>query len=412
MNNHNHNQFLKSLTKELPKIRWSPESLAILREIYNKGIELSTNKNTYGISPETQWFTNHFKLPKGGSFTYMPQEIQKYIEDSQQSSYYAKHIFDTGSKQVIIHLIQPLPTVSLEQWKKEVMPSLNAIENWLRLASIYSCKECSKKLEIFMYWTPFEKELPADSNQVIDTIHANTAYTTSCMPETEIYIFRKEEWYKVLIHETFHCFGFDFSASSQQDINREILRLFPIRLSDPRIYESYCEMWAEIMVHFMQPILNRVDWEQTMRHTTRELEKERAYSLYQMTKILDRMGLDYDDLFSKEDVAIQKRTTRYKEKTSVFSYYILKSILMFYVDDFLSWCKKPFQFDETRKIEYVSGLIGERYNREEYVLATHRIHDMSCSGGPKRSTGTKRLKCVAIPKKYKHTLRMTAGHKR
>jgi len=403
--NANPNKFLKILGKGIPKIRWSPESLAILREIYNKGIELSNTD--YGISPETQWTTD-FQIPKGSSFTYMPSEIQKYIEEAK-TRYYAKHTFDTGSKEVIIHLIQPIPTISLEQWKKEVIPSLNAIEKWLRIASAYACKECSKKLEIFMYWTPFEKELPTDSKQVINMIHANTAYTTSCMPETEIYIFRKEEWYKVLIHETFHCFGFDFSAGSQQEVNREIQRLFPIRsITDPRVYESYCEMWAEIMVHFMQPIANRVDWEQATRYLTRELEKERVYSLYQMTKILDRMGLDYDELFSKEDVAIQKRTARYKEKTSVFSYYILKSILMFYVDDFIHWCGKPFQFDETRKVEYVSGLIGERYKREEYILATHRIHDMNCSGGPKRTT----RRCVGIPKKYKHTLKMTAGHRR
>jgi hypothetical protein len=182
-------------------------------------------------------------------------------------------------------------------------------------------------------------------------------------------------------------------------------------LVDPRVYESYCEMWAEITVHWIQPLLdaNRsIDFESALDYLTRELEKERAYSLYQMTKILDRMGLDYADLFSHDETAIQLRNTRYREKTSVFSYYILKSILMFYVDDFIGWTGEPFQFRKGREKEYIVSLIGERYKRDEYVSSTRKIHDMIyCI--PKPNTKTKSKKCVAIPKKYKHTLRMTVS---
>jgi len=396
--------FIRHLSKELPRIKWSNESIRILREIYDKGKTIDAT--VFG----TTEFNTQSPLEKGSDFSYMPVPIQKYIE-SAKTRYHAKYQFDTGTRQVMIHLFQPEPTVSLEKWKKEVEPCLTAIETWIRIASEYACKECSQSLTIYIYWTPFIKELPTDSNQVIDTIHANTAYTTSCRPVTEIYIFRKEEWYKVLIHETFHCFGFDFSAASQQEVNREIKRLFPIRgLIDPRVYESYCEMWAEIMVHWIQPLLNMnrdIDFDSALEYLTKELEKERAYSLYQMTKILDRMGLDYDDLFpNQSETSVQLRNTRYRENTSVFSYYILKSLLMFYVDDFIVWTGQPFQFRKGREKEYIVSLIGERYKRDEYLSAVYRIHDRSCSGGPIRTSKSMK-KCVAIPGKYKRTLRMT-----
>lgn len=406
--------FLKQLSREIPRIQWSEKSINILRSIFNSGRKI--DKTRFGISTEIAYSTQNkgdSSLVKGSDFGYMPTSIQQYIENAN-TRYYAMYQFDTGTRQVTVHLYQPEPTMSLEKWKKEVGPCLDAIEMWIHLASIYACKECSQSLNIYIYWTSFIKELPTESNQVIDTIHANTAYTTSCRPKTEIYIFRKEEWYKVLIHETFHCFGFDFSSGSQNEVDREIKRLFPIReLVDPRVYESYCEMWAEIMVHWMQPLLDanhEIDFEQAFDYLTRELEKERAYSLYQMTKILDRMGLDYADLFSHDETAIQLRNTRYREKTSVFSYYILKSILMFYVDDFIGWTGEPFQFRKGREKEYVVSLIGERYKRDEYVSSTRKIHDMIyCIANTKTKTKTKSKKCVAIPKKYKHTLRMTAS---
>ena len=63
---------------------------------------------------------------------------------------------------------------------------------------------------------------------------------------------------------------------------------------------------------------------------------EKLYSVYQLVKILDYMGLRYEDLILKN----RMNKTLYKESTNVFCYYILKSILLYNSNEFIEWCLK------------------------------------------------------------------------
>ena len=51
------------------------------------------------------------------------------------------------------------------------------------------------------------------------------------------------------------------------------------------------------------------------------------------------MGLKYKDLYSKTEQSRLLRENLYKEKTSVLSYYIIKTILINNYQSFLLWCK-------------------------------------------------------------------------
>ena len=57
-----------------------------------------------------------------------------------------------------------------------------------------------------------------------------------------------------------------------------------------------------------------------------------------MVKILNFMGLSYDDLYKKNDETEKLRKRVYKEETNVLSYYIITTILINNYQDFLSWC--------------------------------------------------------------------------
>ena len=81
---------------------------------------------------------------------------------------------------------------------------------WLCYVQPFIRKNCSKKMDIFI-WFSNEKKQMIQNEKHFTTKHANSAFTTSCKIETSIYIYRKEEWFKVFIHETFHNFGLDFS---------------------------------------------------------------------------------------------------------------------------------------------------------------------------------------------------------
>ena len=62
--------------------------------------------------------------------------------------------------------------------------------------------------------------------------------------------------------------------------------------------------------------------------------------IFQMNKVLNFMDLKYEQLYSKEEKHAIKRQGFYREKTNVFCYYILKSILFYNLSDFLLFCKE------------------------------------------------------------------------
>ena len=113
------------------------------------------------------------------------------------------------------------------------------------LDSLSSAK-CSKNLELYLYLTPFKKELPDNQMTILDAKHVNTAFTSGCRENTQIVLYRSEEWFKVFIHETFHNFGLDFSDMNLSSVNKRIKDIFNMNI-EYNLYESYCETWARII---------------------------------------------------------------------------------------------------------------------------------------------------------------------
>ena len=70
--------------------------------------------------------------------------------------------------------------------------------------------------------TPIKKVLPSSPFVILSPTHANTAVTTTCTADGEICLFRKEEIFKVFIHETFHSLGLDFSSMSNTALNSKM----------------------------------------------------------------------------------------------------------------------------------------------------------------------------------------------
>ena len=63
------------------------------------------------------------------------------------------------------------------------------------------------------FWWMSPKELAYDWIQKpLVQSHVNSGYTYTCKENNEIVIYREEEWLKVLIHESFHAYGLDFSS--------------------------------------------------------------------------------------------------------------------------------------------------------------------------------------------------------
>ena len=180
---------------------------------------------------------------------------------------------------------------------------------WLYLCSKYSKNTCVKELEVNVFLTPIKRKLPLSNAKILGPDHINGAYTYCCKPMGEIYIFRKEDWFKVFIHETFHAFGLDFCGSSSlTDIKNITRSIFNIK-SDFNIEEAYSETWAVIYnaVFISYTSMKRKNIDEFIMNLDVCLQTERLYKLYQCNKILDFMGLTYEDLYddSKKQLSLK-----------------------------------------------------------------------------------------------------------
>lgn len=218
------------------------------------------------------------------------------------------------------------------------------IYTWLLVVSDYADRACSTTLMIRMYMTTQTKCLPNIETIEIDREHVNSAYTYACKTDNIIHVYRKEEWFKVFIHETFHAFGLDFAKQDNSQVEQYMQSVFHTN-NNIRCYESYCEFWATIINTVFIAYLNTpyentvVKWEKNVMKTAGiMLERERMFSTYQCSKILAHYQMSYDQLFRDFVSDMPITTNIYRENTPVLSYHFIKACLMWNMDKLIQWC--------------------------------------------------------------------------
>ena len=97
------------------------------------------------------------------------------------------------------------------------------------------------------------------------------------------------------------------------------------------------------------------------------MDVEKKFSLNQCNKVLKFMGLSYNDLIGKKEIHLMKRKL-YKERTNVFSYYILTCILMNDPIKFITWCKNNNFNIVKMNLENISKF-------EEYIKKNYKSKD-------------------------------------
>ena len=210
----------------------------------------------------------------------------------------------------------------------------------VRFCNLYRKNENIKSLNIFLHLTPIAKKLPTKDMDILGPNNCNSAVTFACAHSGELLIYRKEEWKKTLIHELFHSLCLDFSIINYNKLKDNIRGIFKIK-SEFLISEGYCEFWASIInccfcsYSFLK---NKNNLDDFILYVEFCIYMEKIFSLFQCVKILDFMNLRYEHLWKQDKISESYRNILYKEKTNVFSYYILKMILLQFSDEFLIWC--------------------------------------------------------------------------
>lgn len=215
------------------------------------------------------------------------------------------------------------------------------ISTWFYFVNDFVENGCSDTIDIFLYLIPNKKRLPEHGDS-IDMEDVNTAFTTTCRIKTNVHIFREEEWFRALIHESFHNLGLDFIRMDDAVIHAQqtrIAQVFHTNMPDIRLYETYCEMWAEVLNLLFYVHLNKAPNVSWKAEFFRSLVFEQSFAILQCVKLLKHNSIDDYESFPKNG-------SKYSEETNGFSYYILKCILSVHLDLFLDFCSKQFAGDE------------------------------------------------------------------
>jgi hypothetical protein len=308
-------------------------------ESHNYLIDLKRVKkeNFYNISIKKITNVSQISRPKNFNSNSFPEDIRNHIDQLSLSE--ISYTFSLFDRKITLHFIVEEANVEhkLDVYNRYV----DAIILWFYILNEYGSKKCSSSFTVFLYFTSLEKKLPESNIDILNQIHVNTAFTTTCPKDSEIVIFRKEEWFKVLIHESFHNFALDFSDMDTSECTRDILSIFPVN-SEVNLFESYTEFWAEIMNALFCSFFNlknKSSIEEFHSNFDFFINFERTYSFFQLVKTLDFMGLNYKNIYSKTNQSEILRKTLYKEKSNVLAYYVIKTILINNYQGFLAWCK-------------------------------------------------------------------------
>lgn len=317
----------------------------------------------------TRGIDNNKDLPSSFHSTskFFPEKVKENIKDT--SSYMYTINKKIKKKEITINFISPQKI------------NHSTLQNYyhycfLWLYFIITTKEtnnCCNTLNIDIYLTDVAKKLPEYRTIVLGPEHVNSAYTYTCRENNEIIIYRNEEWLKVFIHETFHAFRLDFSGQSVAKYEDQIKSSFNINTTI-LLYETYSEVWARIftvifVIYMKKP---NIKFSAFYKRFVREMQQEAFFSIMQSCKILHFMGLNYSLLISKDHDEKNCSLRLYKEKTNVFCYYILTSILLFFLDDFMVFCEKNnnniFLMKKNEKnIQLFINFIKERYDNKTLI---------------------------------------------
>ena len=277
-----------------------------LKRSYDKINTLSFNYELYAVNLE------EYKLEDKKFFPLkMQQEIRLKLKYIYYTNVYIR------KRNVIIHVITE--NKDNKKYKKYIFLMLM----WLDILGKYADKECVKTINIYIYLCDKCKELPSE-NQDIGAEHINSGYSyAGCNKKSEITVYRKEEWFKVFIHETIHAFNLGFELLDSNYINNELYKKFGLNI-DFYAPECYCESWGVIWNSLFNAFIK---------------EKKRFDIFFNKFNDIYNMECNFTNSQCLKLEKFKQFDSNYKENTPIFSYFFLKRILLLRIDDFLDFCK-------------------------------------------------------------------------
>jgi hypothetical protein len=311
-------------------------------------IYCNQDKNTNINDVSFEYLNNNervqlYKLNRTNYFLnnrYIPIEIIEYIDTNINNFEIIKYTFVNRCLHLYKINIYFIKFKDSNITKKEINESVQniiLIFNLLIHLSGNNELKCSHdNINIYIYLTPLKRTINNAFNKtdndtsILGETQANGGFCYGCVSKQNIVIYRREDYFKTLIHELVHNFGIDqslfISGLKSQQIIKSIFNI-DIYTKDNNfnygINESYTEFWACILNISLFSYKNTRTNKQFIELFGSFMNIEIVHSLVQIVKILHQNNLKYNDIISNDKI------NYYRETTHIMSYYILKTILLY-----------------------------------------------------------------------------------
>lgn len=193
--------------------------------------------------------------------------------------------------------------------------------------------ECSKDgINITFFLTPFVKKLninktESEAKEILGAKNVNSGFNYTCLNSGLIFIYRKEDFFKVFVHESVHGYGIDralhFNFAKNEYYNK-FLNLFAFAnkpITNVGINESITEFWTSLLYLCVNSYQDSRNLSSFIYNFERLYKFELVHALYQISKILHYNNLTYNNF-------INNSNSNYRENSHIFSYFIVKTMML------------------------------------------------------------------------------------
>ena len=205
---------------------------------------------------------------------------------------------------------------------------------FLQVLIAISNNELRNGQHVTFFLTPFQKKLNSNNYIILGAKNVNSGFTYPGLESGITFIYRMEEFFKVFVHESIHYYGIDKSLHKDFNSNanyNKFLDLFSIsnkNFNAIGINEAITEFWTFIIYLCVISYKKDINISDFISKFERLYKLELIHLIFQLVKILNYNKLTYNQFISKSN-------TQYNESSHIFSYYIVKTLLVYNHEELL-----------------------------------------------------------------------------
>ena len=238
------------------------------------------------------------------------------------------------------------------------------------------------KIDLKIWLSLVKKELPnknkLNNMRYLGAKEINSGCTTftGTLPN-KVSLWRQEEVRKVMIHELIHSVELE-EHNNLYDFEEFIYGHFDIRreLNNLTFFENYVELWGNI-INILIIVYDKKNNVSKLSNFLDLLERELYWVLFQVAKILVFFDYDrFEDFYFKDGIKEESKSKKYIQKSNIFSYIVVRSLMFFNLDKFINIC---YKYNTEFIIKYripnsvIIDLMLETLNDKKYIRAINYL---------------------------------------